>query len=330
MCFSIDELVKLCCFFFSQNKANTSRSTPAKGKCNKTNKKPPVPKVFPGSKRPSTSCTEREPKRGGKKQKMNIEDEQDEEKVTVKLQRPRNTKRRRVTTKVSYKEESSDGEEVLSDGDEFKPCSEDDSDDSESGAKRSGWNSKAKGKGKVQASQRSSKINKRTKKEEEEEEEDYEVEDEEEEEDEEDGEEEGEEEEEEEEKEIVRKKKQCRRWLIKGDDEWIEVYLKGPKRWICVDVDQGVGHPELCSSQATQPITYVVGVDDHGYLKDVSSRYDPTWLTSSRKRRINSEWWEETLRFYECPDSKLIQEEDKEVQGDINMCTYSRIKRFII
>lgn len=219
---------------------------------------------------------------------------------------------------MSYKEESSDGELELSDGDEFKPCSEDDSDDSESGAKQSNWNSKAKGKGKSQASQHYGKINKRTKKEEEE---DYEMEDEEE--DEEGDEEEEYEEEEKEEKEIGRKRQPSRRWLIKGDDEWIEVYLKGTKRWICVDVDQGVGKPELCSSQATLPITYVVGVDDHGYLKDVSCRYDPTWLTSSRKRRINSEWWEETLRFYECPDSKLKQEEDKEVQSHNNIHTYS-------
>lgn len=208
-------------------------------------------------------------------------------------QRPKNTKRRSTASKVSYKEESSEEEEELSDGEEFQPTSEDDSDGSECVAKRSNRNSKAKGKFKSQAPGRSSKIKKRAKKKEE-----------------------VEEEEEEEEEQLEGKKQQRRRRHGKGDGEWIEVYLKGAKRWMCVDVDQGVGQPELCSNQATQPITYVVGVDDGGYLKDVSSRYDPTWLTSSRRRRINSEWWDETLRFYECPDSKQKQEEDKEVQED--------------
>lgn len=304
MHFSIDELDKYVAFFI-QVQAHTSRIPPSKGKSKETVKKPPEPKASPGSKRPSCSSTERQPKRGGKRQKRNVEDGRDKEEKTVEGQRARNTKRRSATSKVSYKEESSD-EEVLSDGEEFKPSSEDDSGDSECGAKRSSRNPKPKGKGKKQAPRCNSKIKKRT------EEEEYEVEDEEEEE-----EEEGEEgDEEEEEAELKKKKQRWRRWQIKGEDEWIEVYLKGPKKWTCVDVDEGVGQPELCSSQATQPITYVVGVDDDGYLKDVSSRYDPTWLTSSRKRRINSEWWEETLRFYECPDTKLNQEEDKEVKGD--------------
>ncbi|GAA6106457.1 DNA repair protein complementing XP-C cells [Tachysurus ichikawai] len=275
-----------------KGKSETSSSPPSKEKSNKADKKSPEPKVSTGSKRPSASSTEGQPKRGGKRQKRNVEYGGDKEKEAGGGQRPKNTKRRSTASKVSYKEDSSEGEEELSEEDEFHLSSEDDSDNSDCGGKRSKKNSKAKGKGKSQAPRRSSKIKKRTKEEEEEEEE----------------------EEEDLEEELEWKKQRGKRRQGKGDDEWIEVYLKGTKRWICIDVDQGVGQPELCSNQATHPITYVVGVDEHGYLKDVSSRYDPTWLTASRKRRIDSEWWEETLRFYECPDSEQKKEEDEELQ----------------
>lgn len=186
---------------------------------------------------------------------------------------------------------------MASDEDEFQPASEDDSDDSEYKAKISKRYSETKEKGKSQTSQCPSKIKKSTKKEEEEEAEEQEL----------------EELDDELDEKIEKKKKGGKKRQRKGDDEWIEVYLKGAKRWVCVDVDQGVGQPELCYSQATQPVTYVVGVDENGYLKDVSSRYDPNWLTSSRKRRIDSEWWAETLCYYECPDSEQKKEEDKEV-----------------
>ncbi|XP_067269806.1 DNA repair protein complementing XP-C cells isoform X2 [Pseudorasbora parva] len=69
--------------------------------------------------------------------------------------------------------------------------------------------------------------------------------------------------------------------------------------------------------EATQPITYVVGVDDEGYLKDLSSRYDPTWLTSSRRRRVDSEWWEETMELYKSPDTERGQKEDQEMQAKL-------------
>lgn len=153
---------------------------------------------------------------------------------------------------MSYKEVSSEEEEEQSEED-FQPTNEDDSEDSD-GAMKVCRKSKVKGKG--QAPRRSSEVKL---------------------------EEESEEEEEEEEEEKQVKKQRCKRKEGKGVDEWLEVYLESTGKWVCVDVDQGVGQPQLCSHQATQPITYVVAVDDEGYLKDLSSRYDPTWLTSSRR-----------------------------------------------
>ncbi|XP_072536954.1 DNA repair protein complementing XP-C cells [Salminus brasiliensis] len=286
-----------------KEKGQTSSSPTVKSKSDESNEKPADTKVSPGSKRPqSASNTGGKRQRGGKRQKKNEEGE-DKEKEAVGGQRPKNSRRRSVASKVSYKEESSEGE-GSSDDEEFQLASEDESDDSEGGAKRSRRNSKTKAKGKGRAPQRSSGIKKSTKKEEEEEEEEEEEDDHE-----------DEDEDEEEEQEGKRHRRTQRG--AKGDDEWIEVYLEGAKKWVCVDVDQGVGKPQLCSRHATQPITYVVGVDGEGYLKDLGIRYDPTWLTSSRRRRIDSEWWDETLEFYVCPDSEREQKEDKELQDKL-------------
>ncbi|XP_076860048.1 DNA repair protein complementing XP-C cells isoform X2 [Brachyhypopomus gauderio] len=271
-----------------KDKAQTSSSLPAKDKSDKPDENPPESKVSPGSKRPSAASSDGKSKRGGKRQKKKEDGGGDIEREAVGGQRPKNTKRRSVASKVSYKEESSEGEGP-SEGEEFQVSSEDESDDSEGEGKKSSRNPKARGKGKGRAPQRLSGNQNRTTREEKDKEEG--------------------------EKET--KKEGKRRREGKGDDEWIEVYLVGAKKWVCVDVNQGVEKQQLCTNQATQPVTYVVGVDGDGYLKDLSSRYDPTWLTSSRRRRIDSEWWEETLEFYECPDSERQQQEDKEMQGKL-------------
>lgn len=185
---------------------------------------------------------------------------------------------------MSYKEVSSEEEEQSDE--EFQPPNEDDSEDSDGPMKVC---RKAKFKGKGGASQRSSVVKQEERSDEEEEDDD-------------------------EEEEKVVKKQRRKRKEGKGADEWLEVYLESTGRWVCVDVDQGVGQLQLCSDQATQPITYVVGVDDEGYLKDLSSRYDPTWLTSSRQRRVDSEWWEETMEIYKSPDTERGQKEDQEVR----------------
>lgn len=181
---------------------------------------------------------------------------------------------------MSYREVSSEEEQSE---EEFQPTNEDDSEDSD-GAMKICRKSKVKGKGR--APRRSNEVKQ---------------------------------EEESEEEEKQEKKQRRKRKEEKGADEWLEVYLESTGKWVCVDVDQGVGQPQLCSDQATQPITYVVAVDDEGYLKDLSSRYDPTWLTSSRRRRVDSEWWEETMELYKSPDTERGQKEDQEVCVNLHL-----------
>ncbi|XP_051525193.1 DNA repair protein complementing XP-C cells homolog isoform X2 [Myxocyprinus asiaticus] len=263
----------------TKNKAKTTKSLPAKELSEKPS---PEPKISPGSKRPSVKASEVKEERGGKRRKK--KEGEGGGKKTAGGQNPKNTRRRSVASKVSYKEVSSEEEEQSEE--EFQPTNEDDSEDSDCEVKKIRRKSKQEQeKGKSQAPQRWSEVKRE------------------------------ESSEEEEEKEV--KKQRCKRKEGKGADEWLEVYLEITGRWVCVDVDHGVGQPLLCTDQATQPITYVVGLDDEGYLKDLSSRYDPTWLTSSRRRRINAEWWEETMELYKSPDSERGQKEDQEMQAKL-------------
>lgn len=98
-----------------------------------------------------------------------------------------------------------------------------------------------------------------------------------------------------------------------GEDEWLEVYLEKTSSWVCMDVEHGVGLPHLCSQNATVPVTYVLSVDGDGFVKDLGRKYDPTWMTSSRKRRVDDEWWEETLEPFLGPEDERDRKEDKEV-----------------
>lgn len=260
----------------TKNKTKPTKSTPTK---NQSEKPSPKPKISPGTKRLSVETKE---ERGGKRRKKT----EGGKKEALAGQKPKNTRRRSIASKVSYKEVNSDEEDEES-GEEFQPANEDDSEESDCEVMNICRKSKVKLKN--LAPQRSDEIKQERSEEEEEEEE--------------------------EEKEV--KKRRSTQKEGKGADEWIEIYLESSGRWVCVDVDQGVGQPQLCTDQATQPITYVVGIDDEGHLKDISSKYDPTWLTSSRRRRIDSEWWEETMDLYKSPDAERGQKEDQEMQAKL-------------
>lgn len=101
----------------------------------------------------------------------------------------------------------------------------------------------------------------------------------------------------------------------RGSDQWLEVYLAKEEKWVCVDCVHGmVNKPSTCFKAATKPFMYVVGIDNSGHVNDVTRRYDPEWMTRTRKRRVDSEWWEETLRPFRNPDMKREDREEAEVR----------------
>ncbi|XP_071331339.1 DNA repair protein complementing XP-C cells isoform X2 [Trachinotus anak] len=287
--------------------ARTSTGAPGKSHTNQETSKTssPEPKVSPGTKRPAGPKGDR----GGKKAKRKeIKEEEEEEKaVTSGGQRPKNSKRRSIASKVSYKEESnSEQEEGLSEEEEFQATSEEDSEDSESEAK-STKAKKGKGKSKAKvmnnkntaAPKRRSGGGKKQVKDE--------------------GEKEGEEDDEEGEGTTNNRTKQRsgKKKEGPGADEWLEVYLEKTSSWVCVDVEHGVGMPHLCSQNATAPVTYVVSLDGDGFVKDMGRKYDPTWMTSSRKRRVDDDWWEETLEPFLGPEDERDMKEEKELQNKL-------------
>ncbi|XP_038149783.1 DNA repair protein complementing XP-C cells isoform X1 [Cyprinodon tularosa] len=262
----------------------------------------PETKVSPGTKRPAGGGKVKGSSGGKKAKRTEMKQEEEERPVLSGGQRPKNSKRRSIASKVSYKEESnSEGgeEEEISDAEEFQETSEDDSEDFETTfrpAKRKTGNGKSATK-KTKTPKRNSSGGKRQVKEE-----DSELED-------------GEEENEDDgAKSDRRKRRSGQKKEGPGADEWLEVYLDKTSSWVCVDVEHGVGAPQLCSQNATAPLTYVVAVDGDGRLKDLGRKYDPTWMTTSRKRRVDDEWWEETLEPFMGPEDERDKKEEKELQ----------------
>ncbi|XP_071985034.1 DNA repair protein complementing XP-C cells isoform X3 [Engystomops pustulosus] len=101
----------------------------------------------------------------------------------------------------------------------------------------------------------------------------------------------------------------------RGSDQWVEVYLENEEKWVCVDcVSRTVNNTSLCFKAATKPVTYIVAIDNSGHVKDVTRRYDSEWMTSTRKRRVDTDWWEETLLPYKDPNTTREDKEDTEFE----------------
>ncbi|XP_070594442.1 DNA repair protein complementing XP-C cells [Erythrolamprus reginae] len=99
----------------------------------------------------------------------------------------------------------------------------------------------------------------------------------------------------------------------RGTDHWVEVFLEREDRWICVDCIHGdVGHPLECFKYASKPVCYIIGIDNNGFVKDVTQRYDPAWMTSTRKCRVDPQWWEDTLEPYKSSFMERVAKEERE------------------
>ncbi|XP_025044548.2 DNA repair protein complementing XP-C cells isoform X1 [Pelodiscus sinensis] len=100
---------------------------------------------------------------------------------------------------------------------------------------------------------------------------------------------------------------------VTGTDQWLEIFVEREDRWVCVDCVHGiVDQPSLCFKYATKPVSYIVGIDTNGHVKDITQRYDPAWMTSTRKYRVDPQWWEDTLELYRSPFVEREKKEDRE------------------
>ncbi|XP_069100895.1 DNA repair protein complementing XP-C cells-like [Argopecten irradians] len=103
-----------------------------------------------------------------------------------------------------------------------------------------------------------------------------------------------------------------------GCDQWAEVYLETEHKWICVNFVKGeLNAPYAIESHATQPVHYVVGYNNKGYVKDVTARYAANWLTETRKLRVDPDWIEETYAPYLDPDTEAMEQEDTHIKDNL-------------
>eukprot|EP00794_Sanderia_malayensis_P006145 gene6145-6851_t len=118
-----------------------------------------------------------------------------------------------------------------------------------------------------------------------------------------------------------KKKKTSKQMTMKiGCDIWVEVYMESLKRWVCVELNENkVDEPRKCEKMATQPLQYVIGIDNgmKKCIKDVTCRYAANFLTKTRKLRVDREWWAETLKPYETGNKKLEELEDTDFHMEL-------------
>lgn len=90
---------------------------------------------------------------------------------------------------------------------------------------------------------------------------------------------------------------------------WVEVYAEKEKRWITIDLFKGMVDcvDQICQN-ATSPITYVLAWNNDNSIKDVSPRYCEHWNTTTRKLRVEKEWWDDAIRPFL---GKILTERDK-------------------
>ncbi|RZF32849.1 hypothetical protein LSTR_LSTR009400 [Laodelphax striatellus] len=97
-------------------------------------------------------------------------------------------------------------------------------------------------------------------------------------------------------------------------DEWAEVFLEAEEKWICVDLTKGMIHcVQQLYSSASQPVTHVLGWENSGYMKDVTRRYVPHYMTATRKQRVDDGWWLAALRAFRPPRDARNREEDEDL-----------------
>ncbi|XP_030755957.1 DNA repair protein complementing XP-C cells homolog [Sitophilus oryzae] len=99
------------------------------------------------------------------------------------------------------------------------------------------------------------------------------------------------------------------------NDVWVEVFLDAEEKWISVDVANGKLHcvKELYQ-RASHPVVYILGWDNNNNIKDVTSRYCPNFNTITRKERINSKWWNESLYPFKGISTPRDEEEDEDLE----------------
>ncbi|GFW30912.1 DNA repair protein complementing XP-C cells homolog [Trichonephila clavipes] len=96
---------------------------------------------------------------------------------------------------------------------------------------------------------------------------------------------------------------------------WAEVFSKPDKAWISIECTNNiVNKPYSIEENCPRPVSYILAIDNNSYVKDVTRRYCPEYMTSTIKLRADPEWWEETLLPFSPPNSKWNKDEEKSLE----------------
>jgi len=78
-----------------------------------------------------------------------------------------------------------------------------------------------------------------------------------------------------------------------------------------------VNKPGEMEKRASQPLSYVLAYDHAGCVKDVTKKYASSWMSQTRKMRVDSEWWQITMLSLSPHQSEADAAEDAEVEANL-------------
>uniref|UniRef100_T1H7V6 Rad4 beta-hairpin domain-containing protein n=1 Tax=Rhodnius prolixus TaxID=13249 RepID=T1H7V6_RHOPR len=101
-------------------------------------------------------------------------------------------------------------------------------------------------------------------------------------------------------------------------DFWVEVYVEAEKKWIPYDVIHNKADcVKVIYQNCHTPVSYILAWNNDGTVKDVTQRYVPQWHICL-KTRVDSEWWQRTLKPWRPPKCQIDLEEDQELERIVN------------
>ena len=95
-------------------------------------------------------------------------------------------------------------------------------------------------------------------------------------------------------------------------DIWMEVFLEEEEQWMSVDLISGkIDCLRHIEQRCTQPMLYVVAFNADLTWKDVTKRYASSFLSVTRKQRVDDQWWQTLVEIRLERSSARSKEEDE-------------------
>lgn len=94
---------------------------------------------------------------------------------------------------------------------------------------------------------------------------------------------------------------------------WIEIFDKAKKKWICFDFVNDIKNDSFSiGSHLGMDISYILAIDNDDYISEVTQRYASDWVSyAMKKRRIEDDWWQNTLTMLKRGNDSQYEEADK-------------------